>query len=67
MTRKVRWRRFHCPHCGAVVSNNALGKAAHLRSDLCARGSALRHEPYLANALKLVGALARAVRPERLI
>jgi hypothetical protein len=31
MTRKIRWRRVVCPICGDRITNNALGKAAHIR------------------------------------
>lgn len=33
MTRK--YRRTPCRHCGAMVTTNALGRAAHARGDQC--------------------------------
>lgn len=31
MRRKIHWRRVPCPVCGDRITNNALGKAAHIR------------------------------------
>jgi hypothetical protein len=31
MTRKIRWRRIICPVCGHRITNNALGRDAHIR------------------------------------
>lgn len=29
---KSIWRRVPCPRCGDLISNNALGRNAHIRS-----------------------------------
>lgn len=42
MARKIRWRRVHCPICGTLITNNALGKAAHIRN--CTKEKAARKE-----------------------
>lgn len=31
MARKIIWRRVRCPVCGDRITNNALGRAAHIR------------------------------------
>jgi hypothetical protein len=31
LKRKIRWRRVHCPTCGTLITNNALGREAHIR------------------------------------
>ena len=31
MRKKIRWRRVQCPICRTLITNNALGKAAHIR------------------------------------
>ena len=32
MARKINWRRVTCPICRDKITNNALGREAHIRA-----------------------------------